>query len=140
MGADGANQRRLTNLPSAEWCPVWSPDGQQIAFVSGIYGKGFGISVMDANGGNIRQLVTPSWWDSCLTWSPDGRKIAFSFTQVWRLGDIYVMDVAGKNLRNLTNPHRGNRDPDWFAPAGVPAVSVSPAGKLPLTWGRLKGK
>ena len=138
MDADAANLRRLTNRPTAEWCPVWSPDGQQIAFVSGVYGKGFGISVMDANGENIRQLVTRSWWDSCLTWSPDGQSIAFSFTQEWPPGDIYVMDVAGKNLRNLTNHHRGNRDPDWFNPALARIVSVSPAGRLPLTWGWIK--
>src|ERR671936_41378 len=34
MDADGGNQTRRTNSPSADFSPAWSPDGQKIAFVS----------------------------------------------------------------------------------------------------------
>src|SRR5258708_39437828 len=38
--------------------PIWSPDGQEIAFMSGELGSGSGlVYVMDADGGNIRQVT-----------------------------------------------------------------------------------
>jgi Tol biopolymer transport system component len=90
MDADGKNQRNITNNPTAEWGPVWSPDDRRIAFMS------------------------------------------------WRDGnfEIYVMDADGKNQRNLTNNPADDVFPDWFDPAF--AYTVSPAGKLKSTWGKIK--
>jgi TolB protein len=34
MRADGSNQTRLTFNKAADGLPVWSPDGQQLAFAS----------------------------------------------------------------------------------------------------------
>ncbi|GAH70395.1 unnamed protein product, partial [marine sediment metagenome] len=34
MNADGSEQTRLTNDPALDGCPIWSPDGKKIAFVS----------------------------------------------------------------------------------------------------------
>ena len=34
MNADGSNQTRLTNNPSFDMAPCWSPDGKKIAFYS----------------------------------------------------------------------------------------------------------
>jgi hypothetical protein len=46
------------------------------------------------------------------------------------------MDADGKNQRKLTNNPAFDRFPDWFDPAF--AYSVSPAGKLKSTWGKIK--
>ncbi|MDE3090484.1 MAG: PD40 domain-containing protein [Chloroflexota bacterium] len=55
MNADGTGVRKLTNAGN-NFSPVWSPDGNHIAFSSTRGGR-LDIYVMDKNGGNV-QLLT----------------------------------------------------------------------------------
>ena len=48
--------------------------------------------------------------------------------------DIYVMDANGGNPRNLTNHLEDDEDPAWYNPA----LTVAPAGKKFMIWGRVK--
>ncbi len=57
--------------------PRWSPDGEQLAFVSDRNGKGQ-IFVMNKKGGEARQVTTCPNGVSNPVWSPDGTKIAFN--------------------------------------------------------------
>ena len=62
MNADGSNITRLTDNPDADLWPSWSPDGQQILFLS--ERDGGGIYVMDSDGMNQRRLTDgdgPAW-------------------------------------------------------------------------------
>ena len=76
MEADGANPKRLANGRS----PEWSPDGQQIAFVSHQEGID-SIFIMDRDGGNIRLLIeggdNPAWFGTKLAVSDVGKRITF---------------------------------------------------------------
>ena len=55
MDKDGQNLRQLTDHPSDDQYPKWSPDGKQIAFVSNRDGgKETAIYVMDTSGNNSR--------------------------------------------------------------------------------------
>ena len=57
MDAVGGNQERLTNNPSNNRDPDWSPDGTKIAFSSaGDDGKGQ-IYVMNADGSHLKKLT-----------------------------------------------------------------------------------
>ena len=135
MDADGQNEQRLTDNRNNDWDPVWSPDGNRIAFSADRKGDlvSFDIYVMDADGGNQQKLTNNRGWDSSPSWSPDGNRIAFSSE---RDGDyeIYVMDADGANQQNLTNNPRGDASPAWLNSP----FSVSPAGKKFTMWGRLK--
>ena len=134
MDADGGNQQNITNNPSADKDPSWSPNGKRIAFSSTRNGQ-TDIYVMDANGGNQQNITNHPDRDWHPSWSPDGERIAFVSSRTRDLNrDIYVMDADGGNPRNLTNHPEDDEDPAWLNPV----LSVAPADKKLTIWGRLK--
>ena len=135
MDADGGNQQRLTNNRNNELAPVWSPNGNRIAFAAdrkGNFGN-FEIYVMDADGGNPQNLTNNRIFDWFPSWSPDGERIAFMSRRDGN-SEIYVMDADGGNQQNLTNNRDSDGRPAWLNPP----FSVAPAGKKFTMWGRLK--
>jgi dipeptidyl aminopeptidase/acylaminoacyl peptidase len=75
MNADGSVQQNLTRNPAGEGNPVWSPDGQQIAFERHVGGVGnnrnIEIYVMNADGSGLRNLTRDVRQQAFgLAWSP----------------------------------------------------------------------
>ena len=135
MNADGGNQQRLTENRKNDQDPVWSPDGQRIAFAADRKGDfvNFEIYVIDADGGNQHRLTENRHMDASPSWSPDGKRIVFT-SQRDGNRQIYVMDADGGNQQNLTNNPSDERHPSWFNSP----FSVSPASKKSTMWGQLK--
>ena len=77
---DGSNLRKLTKNSAVDAYPAWSPDGNQIAFISYRDGDDFRprLYVMNSDGSKQRSLA-PAVWSTIHTpvWSPDGNRIAF---------------------------------------------------------------
>jgi TolB protein len=70
MNADGTSVRQLTNNPnSVDEDPVWSPDGNQIAFQSDRDGN-YEIYLMDADGSSQRPLTNNSAGEYWPAWRP----------------------------------------------------------------------
>jgi len=61
---------------ASDWSPVYSPDGQQIAFLSDQLGA-VQVYLRDPTSGLLRQLTDSPAAKTQLTWSPDGKKLAF---------------------------------------------------------------
>jgi Tol biopolymer transport system component len=123
VNADGTAQRNLTRTPRLyEWSPVWSPDGQKLAFsATRTYSPASQIFVINADGSGLKQLTresTESDFSYMGTWSPDGRQIKY-----WRtVPDSdetvpWVMSANGGEKRRLEGPEAlGSPSPDgqWF--------------------------
>ena len=119
MDANGDNQKNLTNNPSADRSPSWSPDGSRIAFMSDRDG-GYDIYVMDADGSNQQNLSNHPFSDRNPSWSPDGAQIVFSARRDGHVEneaaithEIYVMDADGENQRRLTDNRNNDWEPSW---------------------------
>jgi len=76
--------------------PALSPDGREIAFVSG-----GDIWTVPAAGGEARLLVSHAAYDSRPLFSPDGTRLAFQSTRTGN-GDIYLLTLASGELTRIT--------------------------------------
>lgn len=111
---------RLTHQNQANALPAWSPDGNQIAFISS--GDDFAIFTMNADGRNIRKLSHGDIAHASPSWSPDGNQIAFTGASYKNFdvdSEVYIMDIASGNERQMTNNNSYEQSPRW-----------SPDGKL----------
>ncbi|MFD2569496.1 S41 family peptidase [Spirosoma soli] len=76
--------------------PSLSPDGTEIAFISG-----GDIWTVSANGGEARLLVSHADNESRPLYSPDGKHLAFTSTRTGN-GDVYLLTLETGDLKRLT--------------------------------------
>jgi hypothetical protein len=132
MAADGSGVTPLTPEGQNDTAPIWSPNGQKIAFVSQRDGNR-DIYVMDADGQNPVNLTRHPADDWTPAWSSDGSQLAFSSIRTggW---EIYVVDTAcfsapescPDRLTQLTSDDNWNILPVW-SPDGSRMVFNSKA-------------
>ena len=77
VSTDGGDPFQLTNSPSGDSYPQWSPDSTQLAFVSKREGDENQIWIIPIAGGEAKQLTHAKNSASNPSWSPDGKRIAF---------------------------------------------------------------
>ncbi len=75
--ASGGRAFRLTNHAAYDMQPIWSPDGQTIAFTSDRFGNN-DIFLVPAGGGEITRVTYHSGSDAATDFSPDGEWIYFT--------------------------------------------------------------
>ncbi len=89
--------------------PGISPDGREIAFVSG-----GDIWTVPAAGGAARLLIAHSAHESRPLYSPDGSMLAFNSNRNGGL-DVYIMDLASGAVRRLTSESGSEELNSWSA-------------------------
>jgi TolB protein len=102
----------VTDFAQVSYDPVWSPNGQRIAFASQESGSD-DIWIIYPNGEDARNLTQNDWeWDKMPSWSPDSSRIVFWSNREGRK-QIYVMDADGRNVRNISNTDWDEYDCIW---------------------------
>ncbi len=132
---DGTIRQELP-VPSVDqiFSPVWSPDGQQVAF-SALKGGFTDLFIVDVRSGELRQLTADPYSDLQPAWSPDGRQLAFATDRFssslaalsfgrYQLATIDVASGLVRLVGGLRNAK--NIDPHW-TPDGRRIVFVSDA-------------
>ena len=105
------------------WEPVWSPDGNRIAFASDRDGD-WEIYVTASDGSSLTRITENSDDDSDPTWSPDGRFVAFVSNRDGN-DEIYVANSDGAGpARRITDDPAADWDPAW-SPDGSTIVFSS---------------
>ena len=107
MNANGSGQQNLTRNPVYDRHPVWSSDGQTLAFV-----RYRDVWVMNADGSDQRRLTPNPQGDMDPVWSPDGQQIAYLSYRALNW-DIWVMNADGSGHRNLTRNRAQDYNPTW---------------------------
>jgi len=115
----GEELKQLTGDKN-DCCPVWSPDGNWVAF-SRLSDKERTIFQVSADGGEAKRLfsIAAGLEHGELDWSPDGRSIAFAGRSAEGRAAIFLLSLAGLTAQVVTMPASG--EGDWgpvFSPAG----------------------
>lgn len=138
-GAGLVGARRLTDESADSGWPVWSPDGNKIAFDSSRTDPNpddssevNDIFVMNPDGTDVTKLTDSHGVSADPAWSPDGSLMAFDADRGEPSAEqgIYVMNADGTGLRRITT-----------LPAGATADSAprfSPDGQQ-LVFTRYRG-
>jgi Tol biopolymer transport system component len=69
MDIETGARTQLTQNPGADLWPVWSPDGQRIAFVSERDNSSGEVYVMSADGSDVRRLTDNDLSEAMLAWT-----------------------------------------------------------------------
>src|SRR4030095_2403548 len=121
---DGGEASRMTTGVGREFNPLFSPDGQWIAF-TGEYDGNVDVYVMPAAGGVPRRLTYHPGADQLASWTPDGKSVLFVSSrsaETGRTAQLFTMAIDGVNptLVPLPMAYEGSYSPDASRLAYVP--------------------
>src|SRR3569832_1288281 len=89
--ADGTGEQKLTE-GNLDYNPVWSPDGQWIAFTSERDGSA-DLYRMHPDGSALERLTNDPAHDDQAAFSPVGRRIVFVTTRGGGRANLWILDL-----------------------------------------------
>ena len=102
INSDGSNIERLTNDPADDRYPTWSPDGENIAFIS--YRTGIpNLFVMNLSTRQVRQITDTPGGVFNPTWLPDGKQIAVITFEKRDNTDIIILPFSESDSKQKEN-------------------------------------
>ncbi len=117
--------QRLTEGDFFVMDPQWSPDGEQIAFVSAPSPTANDtmfnatIQIMDVETKETRKLTESNGGEGGPRWSPDGTQIAFLYSlEGYGQNCLYIIPAEGGSATGLTSDLDRNINPPIWSPDG----------------------
>ncbi|SDJ69269.1 Tol-Pal system beta propeller repeat protein TolB [Microbulbifer yueqingensis] len=125
---DGARPKVIRRFSAPVMSPSWSPDGQDVAYVSFETGRP-AIFRENLRTGARQQLTNFKGINSSPTWSPDGTKMAMVLSKDGN-PEIYVLDLRTGKFTRMTRHFSIDTEPNWM-PDGKSLVFTSDRGGKP---------
>jgi len=109
--ADGFNPRTVLESREPIMSPAWSPDGQQLAYVS-FESKLSAVYVQRLATGERSRVSARAGINGAPAWSPDGRRLALTLSRDGNL-DIYTLELATQQLTRVTSDDAIDTEAEW---------------------------
>lgn len=126
--ADGAREKLILESSEPLLSPTWSPDAQQIAYVS-FENRRPGIYRQHLATGRREKLTGFPGINSGPAWSPDGQRMAMVLSKDGN-PEIYVMDLRTRALTSVAPNRAIDTEPQWM-PDGKSIIFTSDRGGKP---------
>jgi len=107
---------RVTNDEAVEGTPCWSPNSNEICFVSDKNYKTPRLFICNLSNKKTIYLNSARGESVDPSWSPDGKKIVYSIKVAGKY-TIAVYDIAGDKTEYVPNLNKGS---DWLTPSWSP--------------------
>ncbi len=130
MDYDGYGEQRVTNDGGLALFPAFSPNGDQIAYVSYRVHDGIpnvDIAMLNKSGGIPPVVARSEGQDTAPAWSSDGTRITFASTRDGNAPattEIYTMKPDGSDWQRITNNSAIDTSPT-FSPNGREIAFIS---------------
>ncbi len=122
MNPDGSGVIRLTDHPTRDYEPVWSPTGEQILFVSHRDGVR-DLYLMNADGRNVEKVFKSTVDRSEPAWSPDGERFAYLR---YNEATLYVANINKRQEIPVAKTGKFGGYPAWSPDGETIAFTFSP--------------
>ena len=109
--ADGYNPRTIAQSAQPMMSPAWSPDGQNLAYVS-FEGGVSAVYVQRLSSGERRRVSARAGVNGAPAWSPDGTRLALTLSRDGNL-DVYVLELATQALTRITTDEAIDTEAEW---------------------------
>jgi TolB protein len=120
--SDGFNAQTVVQTTEPLLSPAWSPDGQQLAYVS-FEQKRSKVYVQNVVDGKRELVAEFPGINSAPAWSPDGKQLALTLSKDGN-AEIYVLTLRTRALRRITSDPAIDTEAAW-SPDGRTLVFTS---------------
>lgn len=130
------SEAKIIKLTDNSWddeYPVWSPDGNKIAFTANPRGN-YDIFTMNPDGSEITPITSFSSDEKTLSWFPDGKSIAYTRMIKKFLRKelcLFRIDIITKNAKRIIPRYSKNHAIPHVSPT-APVITFT--GKRMLGW------
>ena len=137
--------RQVTQGAHYEHSIDWSPDGQEIAFISNREPNedqffNYDLFALNVSSGAIRRLTSTESAEYRPRWSPDGKTIVYEATKrgltdletTMEDTHVWLIDADGKNRREIGLIDNRQGEPAWSSDGGSVLFTVQERGNVRL--------